>query len=240
MVSYHAEQNILRSYQLESAHKIFVRNNEEFLYFGSLVDGANTKQWSVRFLDLKSNQLLSSILLPETFGIDIGYDLAFKIIGKYFYGVSSTQKSAQQSFYSIAGFQLGSHSPGQVQAIQLQRTVWDGSSTDSRWFTIDLVQCEKTGKMFLNETGKAMNIAGFSQRFCYRKEIVPFGYEPTKDEPMTAHIGDDRFTNSINTPIRWYNFLVERFIDIIRDPDTQTLRIRSTPGYGECDERVWI
>ncbi|KAI0190020.1 hypothetical protein EV127DRAFT_365898 [Xylaria flabelliformis] len=86
-------QEILQTFRLESIAKIFVRNNDKFLYFGthSWMGADGFRKWVIKGFDLNKRLWLPQprIFLSDMAGCDVGSTACFEIFGEYFYGLSN-------------------------------------------------------------------------------------------------------------------------------------------------------
>ncbi|KAI1270004.1 hypothetical protein F5Y18DRAFT_434434 [Xylariaceae sp. FL1019] len=87
------EHRLLQTHRLDSAHRIFVRNNDRFLYVGTHSgEGADGfRKWVLKGLDLVSLEWLQQprMYLNDMSGYDIGSSICFEIFDGYFYGLSN-------------------------------------------------------------------------------------------------------------------------------------------------------
>ncbi|KAI0153200.1 hypothetical protein GGR57DRAFT_148552 [Xylariaceae sp. FL1272] len=87
------EHKLLQTHRLDSAHRIFVRNNDRFLYVGTHSgEGADGfRKWILKGLDLVSLEWLQRprMFLNDMSGYDIGSSICFEIFDGYFYGLSN-------------------------------------------------------------------------------------------------------------------------------------------------------
>ncbi|KAI1745172.1 hypothetical protein F4680DRAFT_467335 [Xylaria scruposa] len=86
-------QQILETFRLESTAKIFVRNNDKFLYFGthSWMGADGFRKWVIKGFDLNKLCWLPQprLFLTDMAGCDVGSTACFEIFGEYFYGLSN-------------------------------------------------------------------------------------------------------------------------------------------------------
>ncbi|KAI0442438.1 hypothetical protein F4803DRAFT_575608 [Xylaria telfairii] len=98
---------ILEKFQLESIAKIFVRNNDKFLYFGthSWTGADGLRKWVIKGFDLSRLCWLPQprMFLSNMAGCDIGSTACFEIFGEHFYGLSN------QSLFEADDYEWTSH-----------------------------------------------------------------------------------------------------------------------------------
>ncbi|VUC20222.1 unnamed protein product, partial [Clonostachys rosea] len=181
LITLEVDQMRSRAYPLATAHKIFIRNDEDYLYYGvrSYPTSQNPGFWTLRQINLGSGIEEAGFLdLPSLVGEEIGSNVSFELFDGHFYGVSTEQVFSAEprtwnSFYYVFRFRIGNlTSPTPLpKSLSWRRNPNEGS-TDDRWASLELFQDEKTGGIFIYETRKEWNPnAAFSQRNCYRKEI---------------------------------------------------------------------
>ncbi|KAK3934400.1 F-box domain-containing protein [Diplogelasinospora grovesii] len=107
LVVFNARENrILTAPRLASGHKIFVRNNDKFLYYGTHTDfgGDDFRRWMIKGYDISENRWFEhKANIPEMAGFGIGSIICFEIIDGYFYGLSN------QTTFEVTGIDLTSY-----------------------------------------------------------------------------------------------------------------------------------
>ncbi|KFA79915.1 hypothetical protein S40288_10031 [Stachybotrys chartarum IBT 40288] len=204
LVLWHVEsRSIVSVHQLGSTRRIFVRNNHEYLYYGtrSQDTGDGTKQWVLRGFDISARQWCTNrSVLKHLAGDELGLNVCFEIIGDYFYGLSSAAMSEPgenkwNSFYYVCRFQLGAHTKVQMlpMSASWRRRPADGA-VDDRWSSLQLFEDEETGQIFIYESRREwLPSNSQSQRNCYRKELL---FPPQPSDEEAAYGTDD-------DPINW-------------------------------------
>lgn len=192
----------LHAHRLDSARRIFVRNNRKFLYFGTRAEVNTEKRWVLRGLDLEAGTLLPErVVLWDFFGTDIGSTICFEIFDGYLYGASSQcafepGNNKWNSFYYAFRFLLEDHSTTQVlpRSALWRRQGTDGP-IDDRWSSLELTRDEHSGTVVLYESRKEWLLAeSKSQRTCYRKEIH-FPPQPQHDNDFYGAFNASTFSD---------------------------------------------
>ncbi|KAK1530671.1 F-box domain-containing protein [Colletotrichum costaricense] len=178
------KRTLLTTQRLESTSKLFVRNNQDYLYYGthSVTGDDGFKRWVLRRFDLQTKQWIPGHLdLEDLAGSDIGATVCFEIIDGYFYGLSSLNSFEVYETDSLSyyyGFRLpvGSTQPGDMQLASkesmLRRDHKDGP-IDDRWSTLQLAKDLVTGNIMVSECRREWLVnESSSARTAYRKELV--------------------------------------------------------------------
>ncbi|KAI8963701.1 hypothetical protein F5Y11DRAFT_318390 [Daldinia sp. FL1419] len=159
------EQLIIAAYQLDSAAKIFVRNNKDYLYFGThSEDGADGfRKWVLTGYDIKKCTWFSQKMhLTDVVGYDVGSTVCFEIIDDHFYGLSNQtdfeiRETDWNSYYHCFRFPL--HDPS-VKNKQIMKTEdsWRRQHAegpiDDRWSFLKLEKDEASGIINIVESRK--------------------------------------------------------------------------------------
>ncbi|KZL63408.1 f-box domain-containing protein, partial [Colletotrichum incanum] len=157
------QRRLLAAYRLESTSKLFVRNNREYLYYGthSLTGGDGFERWVLKLFDICKEQWAPGQLdLEDLVGSDVGSTVCFEIIDDHFHGISSlntfeTYESDWTSYYY--GFRLPM---GSLRAADMQLTsktaMWrrqhEEGPIDDRWSTLQLEKDLITGDIMVLES----------------------------------------------------------------------------------------
>ncbi|RYP55394.1 hypothetical protein DL768_000149 [Monosporascus sp. mg162] len=250
------EQTIFEPLRLDSTARIFVRNNAEFLYFGTHSDdgGDGFRRWVLRGFAIKKNLWFpKKMQLSNLVGYDIGSTACFEVIDDYFYGLSNQtafeiEEIDWTSYYYCFRFRLDDPDTRKTQVMKRQdswRRHHSEGPIDDRWSLLKLEKDEDSGKIKIVECRKEW-LAGKSgsRRTYYTKEVVfPAAYNDS-DWPATNsnEESDDQAANVIeylNRPKSAtleersaYNPSSNAFIDLIDDTsteqvDAQCLRLRA-------------
>ncbi|TLS21346.1 uncharacterized protein PpBr36_10361 [Pyricularia pennisetigena] len=94
----------LFSHILASSRKIFVRNNDRYLYYGthSAIARDGSQRWVLRGCSLLNGIWHNNLThLPDRIGSDIGANICFEIIDGYFYALGSQRHSLHDSYICV-------------------------------------------------------------------------------------------------------------------------------------------
>jgi hypothetical protein len=150
------EGQIITIRRLQSVSRLFIRNNDRFLYYGttSEPDHDGYEQWIICGFDIAAGRWLDHQLdIPEVIGTDIGSTVCFEIFDDYFY-VLSNQRSLDVeeldwlSYYTCFRFPLARDGFRRVKEPpreQLWRRDHTEGPIDDRWTFLRLVRDEVTG-----------------------------------------------------------------------------------------------
>ncbi|KAK3944952.1 hypothetical protein QBC46DRAFT_130805 [Diplogelasinospora grovesii] len=184
LVVFNARENrILTAPRLASAYKIFVRNNDKFLYYGTHTDFGDDgfRRWMIKGYDISANQWFKcKASLPEMAGSDIGSTICFEIIDGYFYGLSNqttfeVTEIDLTSYYVCFRFPLSRRGFYEIERAARKR-MWrrqNGEGViDDRWTFVRMFKDEATGMLKVVESRKEW-LAGHSsaRRTYYTTEI---------------------------------------------------------------------
>ncbi|EHK16532.1 uncharacterized protein TRIVIDRAFT_40792 [Trichoderma virens Gv29-8] len=178
------EGKILDSHSLSSTANIFVRNNSQYLYYGTKsYPGSGQRRWMLEGFSLEHSTWLRRIVLWDLAGSDMGSTICFEIFGDHLYGVSSQELTeaedsewdspahALDSYYYA--FRLPLKDPSRVQVLP-RSALWRRGATDGpiddRWCHLQLGQDEKSGQISIFETRKEW-LSSWSRRTCYQKQL---------------------------------------------------------------------
>ncbi|KAI1113019.1 hypothetical protein F5Y14DRAFT_419340 [Nemania sp. NC0429] len=180
---------ILEVFRLESTARIFVRNNDKFLYFGthSFEDADGLRKWVIKGFDLTTLSWLPHprVCLTQMPGCDIGSTVCFEIFGDYFYGLSNQRLFEADdpdwtSHYYCFRFPLDDPSSNKLQTMSKDKS-WRRKHTegpiDDRWGFLSLEIDETSESLVILECRKEWltGIRG-SRRTYYTTDVV-FGEE---------------------------------------------------------------
>ncbi|KAF4339800.1 hypothetical protein FBEOM_6274 [Fusarium beomiforme] len=206
-----------------SKHPLFVRNDKNYLFWGSKsharLDGSY--RWGLHCLNLQTRKWADSQLMLWDFDeADIGSDICFEIIDGHFYCVSNTFRTEaddgmRNNFYQVVRFPVDNASHDELEMPPM-RNLWrrhdSEGAVDERWTSLQLVKCERTGKLFIIETRKEWfpENAG-SQRTCYKKELsfdkteelpLPESSLPTSPESTVVSVEEEEWSSEDHTEER--------------------------------------
>lgn len=185
---------ILEVFRLESTARIFVRNNDKFLYFGTHSwEGADgLRKWVLKGFDLSTLSWLPHprMYLMHMPGCDIGSTVCFEIFGDYLYGLSNQSLFEADdpewiSHYYCFRFPLNDPSHNNFQTMNKDHS-WRRKHTegpiDDRWGFLSLEMDETSESLVILECRKEW-LAGIrgSRRTYYTTDVV-FSEETTVED----------------------------------------------------------
>lgn len=94
----------LFSHTLASSRKIFVRNDDKYLYYGthSAIARDGSQRWVLQGCNLLNGTWQNDLThLPDRIGSDIGANICFEIIDGYFYALGSQRNSLYNSYICV-------------------------------------------------------------------------------------------------------------------------------------------
>lgn len=200
------QKKVLTHHRLDSCQKLFVRNNRDYLYYGthSMRGNDGFKRWVLNRFDIKEEQWNPGQLnLQDLVGSDIGSTVCFEIIDGYFYALSSLTsfelyETEWTSYYYGFRFPLGSSRPSDMELMS-EKSMWRRQNgegpIDDRWSTLALGKDPATGKLVAVECRREWLVDDcWSTRTSYRTE-VRFSDEDDKGpgvDDMNEFQNDDR------------------------------------------------
>ncbi|KAI0114504.1 hypothetical protein GGR51DRAFT_546607 [Nemania sp. FL0031] len=176
---------ILSKSRLDSIARIFVRNNDRFLYYGTHSwEGADgLRKWVLKGFDLNTLSWLTQprMYLANLAGSDIGSTVCFEIFGDYFYGLSNqslfeADDPEWASHYYCFRFPLNEPRLDKFE-IMIKEDSWRRNHSegpiDDRWGFLSLEIDETSGNMVILECRKEWlrNQRG-SKRTYYTTDVV--------------------------------------------------------------------
>ncbi|KAI0024180.1 hypothetical protein F4780DRAFT_768869 [Xylariomycetidae sp. FL0641] len=178
------KQQIVQTHRLESAARIFVRNNADFLYYGThSEEGADgRRKWVIQGFDLrKCCWFPRKVHLSNLVGYDIGLNVCFEIFDGYFYGLSNQtafeiEEVDWTSFYYCFRFPLedptGSSGLQTMEKQDSWRRQHSEGPLDDRWGFLALERDDASGNIVIVESRKEWRTGrSGSQRIYYTKEV---------------------------------------------------------------------
>jgi hypothetical protein len=178
-----SKKRILVTEELDSTDKIFVRNNQDFLYYGthSEVGTDGYKKWAIHGYDLRTRKKFDQkIQLSEMVGSDIGSTVSFEFHAGYFYALSNqtsfeVEEIDWTSFYHCIRFPLASPHKDLLEKTDNHR-MWrrqhQEGPIDDRWTSLRLDSDESTGELRIVESRKEWYLGNSrSQRTYYTTQI---------------------------------------------------------------------
>lgn len=204
------KQTVVTKKSLESTYKLFVRNNAEYLYFGthSELGEDGFRRWVLMGYDIQANKWFNrKIHLMDMVGSDIGQSICFEIIDGHFYGLSN-QTSFEvdevdwTSYYHCFRFPVSDPQPNATER-SLKDKMWRRQHAegpiDDRWSFIRLIKNEEHGKLQILESRKEwLDRRSSGQRAYYTTDLE---FAPKKQSDLNkvdATSGPVNNTNSAN------------------------------------------
>lgn len=163
-----SEGRVLTTRRLGSVHGVFVRNDSDFVYYGTKSGIGNDgfrrfRQWVLRGFDVKKGEWLPNNLhLPDTAGSEIGATICFEIINGYFCVLAiqtsfETVRTEYTSYYDFFRFPLDRPSHEHMEwptKRNLFRRQNSEGPIDNRWTSMDIFSDELTGELKILESRK--------------------------------------------------------------------------------------
>ncbi|KAH8671036.1 hypothetical protein BX600DRAFT_537368 [Xylariales sp. PMI_506] len=222
------KQLVLGNFQLESSIRIFVRNDEHHLIFGthSEYDTDGFRKWVLRYFDIRARTLSESkMYLTDVVGYEIGATVCFEIIDNYFYGCSNQttfeiEEIDWTSYYYCFRFPLCNFGTERAQVMR-RRDSWRRQHAegpiDDRWSFLQLEQ-DELGDIKIIECRKEW-LCGRSEsvRTYYTKHVTfrdtnqavsalpdedSDDADPLPNDPLTSLLSDDDKPNYMEPPLR--------------------------------------
>jgi len=157
------EHRVLTARYIENLHQIFVRNNEEYLYYGTHTDtdADGHVRWALQGYSIRDdNWFDQKIRLLDMLGSDIGSSICFEIIDGHFYGLSNETgfeagDADFTSFYYAFKFPVDGPKPQNTQ-MSSRQSMWRRDHVegpiDDRWTFMRLQKDEKSGRVQVIES----------------------------------------------------------------------------------------
>ncbi|POS72828.1 hypothetical protein DHEL01_v208771 [Diaporthe helianthi] len=172
------EQRLLTTLNLDTTYKIFVRNDRNYLYFGTHSEFGDDgfRRWVLMGYDIHGGRWFDQkVHLLDMVGSDIGQSIAFEIIDGKFYGLSN-QTSFEvdevdwTSHYHCFRFPVAAPKPKTTER-SIKDKMWRRQHAegpiDDRWSFIRLVRDEKNPKQLQVLEGRKEWLAGTPGRRNY-------------------------------------------------------------------------
>jgi len=178
------ETGRIASQELDSAYKLFVRNNEDFLVFGTHSEFGEDdyRRWVLGIYDLQNQKWLDSkVHLVDLVGSDVGNTVCFEIFDGYFYGLSNqnsweVEGSDWTSYYYCFRFPLACPTPDTTQMPKKEsmiRRVHGEGTVDDRWTFLRLERNQQTSSLQILESRKEwFRNSSTPRRTYYTKKLV--------------------------------------------------------------------
>ncbi|GAB1313863.1 hypothetical protein MFIFM68171_04073 [Madurella fahalii] len=176
---------IITTEPLASTFKIFVRNNDKFLYYGtnSEMGRDGYRRWVIRGFDLTERTWLDQKLdIAAVIGSEIGSTVSFDIFDNYFYGVSNqTSLEIEEidwiSYYTCFRFPLTRRGFQDIERAP-RHLFWRRSQAegpiDDRWTFLRMFKDEMTGQLKVIESRKEWLSGSISAMRTYYTTVIDF------------------------------------------------------------------
>ncbi|OIW28868.1 hypothetical protein CONLIGDRAFT_577666 [Coniochaeta ligniaria NRRL 30616] len=159
------ERKVLATRRLDSAYKIFARNNSDFIYYGvqSEIGDDGFRRWVLQGFDIRKGEWLAdSLNLPDTVGSEIDATICFEIIDGYFCALTNhtsfeTDRIEYTSYYDFFRFPLDHPSHEHMERPtkrDLFRRQHSEGPIDDRWTFMKIFSDELSGELKILESRK--------------------------------------------------------------------------------------
>ena len=183
LVVFHVREYWTLHHELESIYKLFVRNNERHLIFGTHSHRGDDghRRWVLSSCNLQTQTWdTPKIFLMDMAGSDLGSTISFDIFNNYFYGLSNLETfdddgADYSSYYYCFRFPLGH--PARVE-IPDRPSLWRREnaegSLDDRWTSLCLEMDDRTGRPKIVESRKEWRYGKRGAQRTYYAQELPF------------------------------------------------------------------
>lgn len=188
-----SERRLLTTLSLDTTYKIFVRNDRDYLYFGTHSEFGDDgfRRWVLMGYDIHSDRWFDQkVHLLDMVGSDIGQSIAFEIIDGKFYGLSN-QTSFEvdevdwTSHYHCFRFPVAAPKPKTTER-SVKDKMWRRQHAegpiDDRWSFIRLLRDEKDPTQLQVLESRKEWLAGSSGRRNYYTTRLVFPDKATDSE----------------------------------------------------------
>ncbi|KAI0206938.1 hypothetical protein F4808DRAFT_12902 [Astrocystis sublimbata] len=178
-------QQVIDGILLPSTRKLFVRNNADYLYYGthSLTGADGFRKWVLKGYDLDkcSHFDYPGLYLSDMAGSDIGSTACFEIFGGYLYGLSNQRLFEADnpdwtSHYYCFRVPLNTPIVQNMEVMNDEyswRRMHSEGPLDERWGFLSLEKDESNGSIVILECRKEwLNGGSTSYRMYYTTEVV--------------------------------------------------------------------
>ena len=179
-----SKRTIMTVQELESTEKLFVRNNSEFLYYGthSEIGDDGYKKWVIHGVEFaKKKWFPHKVQLLDMVGSEIGSTICFEFHNNYFYALSNqtsfeVEEIDWTSFYHCVRFPLNSpckESWEHTENNSMWRRQHQEGPIDDRWTDLRLDEDESTAELRIVESRKEWALGSSrSRRTFYITDII--------------------------------------------------------------------
>ena len=196
--------------ELDSTDKLFVRSNEQFLYYGthSGIGHDGHKKWLLRGYSFRSRKWFDhEIFLSDIVGSELGSTICFEFFNDYFYALSNqtsfeVEEIDWTSFYHCIRFPLNSPCQELMEKTE-NKSMWrrqhHEGPIDDRWTNLRLDIDESTNEIKIVESRKEWHLGtSNSQRTYYTTDIRFPSFYPGNEVGLasTTYIASTASTTS--------------------------------------------
>lgn len=192
------------SHPLESVYKLFARNNERHLCFGTYShrEEDGHRRWALRTCNLETQTWdAPKIILMDMAGSDLGSTISFEIYDNFFYGLSNMETfdadgTDYSSYYYCFRFPLGHATRSQIPSkASLWRRKNAEGALDDRFTSLQLTKDVATGRLSIVESRKEWLVGKSGARRTYYTMSLRFPGEKEdggggNDASSSIHKGD--------------------------------------------------
>lgn len=213
------ERKVLATRRLDSAYKIFARNNSDFLYYGtqSAIGDDGFRRWVLQGFDIRRGEWLAdSLNLPDTVGSEIDATICFEIIDGYFCALTNhtsfeMDKIEYTAYYDFLRFPLDRPSHEHIERPtkrNLFRRQHAEGPIDDRWTFMKIFWDELSGELRILESRKEWLSGNSSATRTYytktlhmtkRSDEVGTSSSSDEEEDDDQYPEDDRLAQFLGT-----------------------------------------
>jgi hypothetical protein len=222
LVVFHpSERKVITTRRLDSAFKIFVRNDSGFLYYGvqSDIGDDGFRRWVLQGFDFRKNEWLpDSLNLPDTVGSDIDSTICFEIIDGYFCVLANhtsfeMDRIEYTSYYDFFRFPLH-HPTHEYMERPAKRNLFrrqhSEGTIDDRWSFMRIFKDELSGSLKILESRKEWLSGNSSATRTYYTKAIHIrergaqaggssSYDEGEDTGDDQYAEDDRLAQYLGT-----------------------------------------
>ena len=189
LLVFNAAKGVLfEPFRFEPGCKLFVRNNADFLYFGTHSVASSSQRnhrnhrWALWGFSIRNNTWSPKrIVLRDLRGDEVGSNVCFEIIDNHFYAVSTqaptrTISKGHELYYTCFRFRVEDLESPKIQSMPWKRC-WrkspSGDDEDKQWATLKLERDEASEKLYIVEGRKVRRTdKSGTYRASYMREVV--------------------------------------------------------------------
>ena len=171
---------VVSNLEFDPSKKVFVRGNQEHVYFGTrdigAIEGFSESCWLLDRLDISTRTWTKDMRLSPTLGHRIGVDVCFEVFGDALYVVATEQEWGLNDTTAFL-YRAWCVSPKHLETaefigVAIDRGVRDGAILDERWQTLSIHRDEGSGELFIYET-RVESFDGDTQWRCAYRTPLP-------------------------------------------------------------------